>query len=39
MFHPVPPTNGCHYVNDNSQGQDYGDDLTEPPFVIAKLDD
>ena len=30
-------TNSRHYVNENSQGQDYSDDLTEPPFVFARL--
>ena len=39
VFHPVPLTNSRHDVNENSQGQDNSDDLPEPPFIFARLDD
>ena len=35
----VPLTNSRRHVNENSQGQDYSDDLTESPFVFSQLDD
>src|SRR6267154_518758 len=34
-----PIKNSCDYVNENSQRQDYGDDLTKAPCVFARLDD
>jgi hypothetical protein len=34
-----PLTNGHDYVNENSQSQDYSDELTEAPGVFAGLDD
>ena len=39
MFRPIPLTNSRHYINENTQGQDYSDDLTKPPIVFASLDD
>jgi hypothetical protein len=38
VFLLVQLTNNGHYVNENPQGQDYSDDLTEPPLVFARLD-
>ena len=37
--HPAPLTNSCQYVDAHSQGQDYSNDLTEPPLVFAGLYD
>ena len=34
----APITNSYDYVNENSQCQDYSDDLTKTPRVFARLD-
>jgi hypothetical protein len=35
----MPITNSHDYVNENSQRQDYSDDLTKAPCIFARLDD